>query len=256
MTYSIAMNIPRRCFLGSGDDYMDVEMGKMTWCEVKESIRNEKGVIVPIGALEEHGPHLPLITDTALAWGVAKLAAEKTGFLVMPPLFLGVCRTTRTFPGTISIGFVTLKRLTEDILEELASQGFKKIVLFSWHAGKSHSAALREAAFETKLRYKELDLYLIVSSELWSEVEKLLETKPFHAGELETSLMLVVQPELVKMDRAVEEYPTVPPYRIKTTGKPWMRSGVVGNATLASAEKGKELLEIIVDKLVDILESF
>lgn len=234
---------------------MDVEIGKMTWHEVEESIKNEKGVIVPIGALEEHGPHLPLITDTILAREVTKLAAEKTEFLVMPPLFLGVCRTTRTFPGTVSIRFATLKKLIEDILEELASQGFKKIVLFSWHAGRSHATALREAAFETKLRNKELDLYLIVSSELWSEARDFLKTKPFHAGELETSLMLVVQPELVRMDRAMREYPAIPPYRIKTTGKPWMQSGVMGDATVASAKKGKKLLEIIVGKLIDILES-
>ncbi|MFX0096948.1 MAG: creatininase family protein [Candidatus Hodarchaeota archaeon] len=235
---------------------MNIEIGNMTWNEVGESIRKSNGIIVPIGAFEEHGPHLPLITDAALAWNIAKLAAEKAKFLVMPSLFLGVCRTTRMFPGTVSLKFDTLKRLIEDILEELASQGFRKIILFSWHAGKSHIAALREAAFEMKLKKHDLDVYLIVSSELWNGAERILDTKPFHAGELETSLMLVLCPELVKMDKAVKEYPPIPPYRIKTTGKPWMQSGVMGDATMASEEKGKRILKLIVTKLVDVLESF
>ncbi|MHA1237862.1 MAG: creatininase family protein [Candidatus Odinarchaeia archaeon] len=235
---------------------MNVLLSDMSWCEVKELISKVNGVIFPVGSLEEHGPHLPLDTDTVLSLEIAKKAAQKANYVVAPPINFGVCRTTRGFPGTMSVGFNSLREFIKDLLVEAGSQGFKNIVVFSWHSGKSHSIALKEACYEVKSERPDFNIALIIGAELWPNLADMLETKPFHGGELETSLMLAVKPEAVRMDNLVEEYPEIPKYVIKTSGKPWLKSGVIGNAKAASRSKGERILKRLIEDLSRILTSF
>ncbi len=103
-------------------------------------------VIFPVGAVEEHGKHLPLCTDSIQAEYIALEVAKRTGSLVAPPIRYGICNAGRNFPGTLSIEFDSLYRITKDILSELSRNGFNRIIVLSGHAGSSHMTALKLAA--------------------------------------------------------------------------------------------------------------
>lgn len=121
-------------------------LDELTMPEIKDAVDKNSIIIIPIGSIEEHGPHLPLCTDSIQAEEVAENLAARLDILVAPPIRYGVCTTTRNFPGTISIKFETLRNLISEILSELVRHGFKRIILFSGHAGRSHMAALKVAA--------------------------------------------------------------------------------------------------------------
>ncbi|MGQ9721343.1 MAG: creatininase family protein [Candidatus Jordarchaeum sp.] len=226
----------------------------MTWLEVEEALKKTNSVIVPFGSVEEHGPHLPTSTDSDLCYAIVKKVAEGTNFLVAPIVNYGLCRSTREFPGTVSIGFETLKQLVKDILFELVNQGFSKIVLFSFHAGSTHLMALKEAAFDFSLENKSIKTFLVSSIDLaGQELLKVLETIPQHACELETSLMLFLKPETVQMEKVVEEYPSGPRFLVSPSGRDWMKTGVMGDPRKASAEKGEKIFNLMTKRLKEIL---
>lgn len=228
----------------------------MTWVEIEEALKRKNCVVIPFGSVEEHGPHLPISTDSDLCYAVVRAGAEGTDFLVAPMVNYGLCRSTREFPGTVSLSFDTLKQLAKDILFEFANQGFKKIVLFSFHAGSTHLIALREAAFEFALENKNAKVYMVSSVDLaGEEVLKTLDTFPHHAAELETSLMLFLKPEAVKMEKLVEEQPQAPPFLVTPSGRKWMKTGIMGDPRRASAEKGEKIFNLMAKKLREILTS-
>ncbi len=226
----------------------------MTWTEVEEALKNKNSVIVPFGSVEEHGPHLPTSTDSDLCYAIVKKGTEGTDFLVAPIVNYGLCRSTREFPGTVSLRFETLMQLVKDILFELVNQGFKKIVLFSFHAGSTHLTALKEAAFDFTLKNKNIKVFLVSSIDLaGEELLKVLETIPQHACELETSLMLFLRPETVEMEKAFEEYPSGPRFLVTPSGREWMKTGVMGDPRKASSEKGKKIFNLMTQRLREIL---
>ncbi|MHA1607515.1 MAG: creatininase family protein [Candidatus Freyarchaeota archaeon] len=233
---------------------MKVLLETMTWTEIEEAIKKAEGIIVPFGSVEEHGPHLPVSTDTIITLELVSKAAEETGFLVAPTLNYGVCRSTRSFPGTISLKFETLKQVTIDILSELVECGFKRIVLFSFHASNAHLTAIKEAAYSFTIRNRSVKVFFVSSLDFASEnIPKILETLPQHACEAETSLMLFLKPELVHMDKATDEVPQSPPFLVTPTGRPWMKTGVMGYPTKATKEKGEQLFTLMVNRLIEIL---
>ena len=121
-------------------------LDELSTVEAKESANAGTVVIFPVGAVEEHGKHLPLCTDSIQAEYVALEVARKTGCLVVPPLRYGICNAGRNFPGTLSIEFDSLYKISKDILSELARNGFNRIIVLSGHAGSSHMTALKLAA--------------------------------------------------------------------------------------------------------------
>ena len=117
----------------------------MTSVEFRKRVGPKSVVIWPIGAVEEHGPHLPLCTDSVQPEKVAEDVAKATGALIAPSLRFGNCGATSKFPGTLSLSFDSLRAIAYDVISELARNGFKKIVVLSGHAGRLHMAALRAA---------------------------------------------------------------------------------------------------------------
>ncbi len=233
---------------------MKYMLEEMTWVEIEEALKEKKPILVPFGSVEEHGPHLPISTDSDICYAIVKKGAEGTGFLVAPIVNYGLCRSTREFPGTVSLRFDTLKQLAKDIIFELASQGFKKIVFFSFHAGSTHLVTLKEAAFEFSLENKNVKVYLVSSMDLAVEdLLKILETAPQHACELETSLMLFLKPESVQMENAIEEYSSGTPFLVRPSGREWLKTGVMGDPRKASAEKGEKIFNLMTKRLREIL---
>ena len=151
-------------------------------------------VILPVGSLEEHGPHLPLGTDTFHALEVARRLARERPVAVAPPLFYGVCRSTREHPGTVSLRGDTLRALVLDLGREFYRQGFRNLVIISGHAGGIHMAALLEAGETLLAELAEIRVAVVNVLDLLREVlaqnPHLVRTKgDAHAGEVETAIM-------------------------------------------------------------------
>ena len=174
---------------------------------------HETGVcILPLGVLEKHSEHLPLGTDYLIGHRVACLAAEREPAVVFPPFYFGQIYEARCFPGTFTVAPGLLLELLQSVLDEIGRNGFKKIILFNAHGGNTHF--LRFLAQSQLWEQKPYTLYM-PTQWLSPEAEKqwvAMRSTDYggHACEEETSLVLGIHPELVKMDR-VPEQPGAPP---------------------------------------------
>ena len=232
---------------------------ELMWMTMEEARKEQKAqtpVIVPFGTVEQHGPHLPLSTDTLQASAVASLAAGISGAIVAPPVHYGQCSSTRNHPGTVTLSGDTLRALAGDIIRSLSGQGFKKIVLFSGHAGRIHMAALREAAEICIQSDSTLKLAVICDLDLIREVSvDLLDTAhDGHAGEIETSRMMHLHPNSVG-EPPDEEYPRLPAGRVVPDPENYWPGGVWGNPKAADAEKGRIIVERSAEALAEIVRS-
>lgn len=210
-------------------------------------------VIVPFGSIEEHSSHLPLSTDTITAYELSRAAGEKTEVLVAPPVYYGVCRSTKEHPGTISISAHILRKLTKEIIKGFVRQGCRRFVLFSGHAGTIHMAALKEAGEDlveenTIEKIAVLSILDLIDKDLGLETEN-----DSHAGELETSLMLYLRPQWVK-EPPKEDYPCFPKFLLVKEKRKYWPSGIWGNPQAASKEKGERFFHYLVKKLIKIVE--
>jgi creatinine amidohydrolase len=228
--------------------------------EAEEAAKRGKVVILPVGSVEEHGEHLPLCTDSIQPEYVAVEVAEKTGCLIAPPLRYGVCNSTRNFPGTISIGFDALHRITKDVLEEFIRNGFRRILVVSGHAGQSHMAALRLAAQEVIWNHEkegpENRPRIMVCSDYDFAYElkgKYFSEKDGHAGTIETSRVMAIRPDLVKM-KGKSSFPEPPRFEILAHPEDSFPSGVIGDPMVASREKGQLINDYVIENVVKLVK--
>jgi creatinine amidohydrolase len=225
-----------------------------------EGLTKTQTVLIPVGATEGHGAHLPLGTDSFQAIDVCHRLAERRAVFVAPPILYGVCRSTSQHHGTLSIRTETLKNLLIDIVEALYRQGLRNFVVLSGHAGGTHNATLLDAGECLMPLLPEAKIAVVTEYDLAVEEGKgLIETVgDSHAGEIEVSRMLSTRPHLVK-EGAVEAYPSFPKHILVRNKLHYWPSGVWGDPSKASAEKGREIEEIVVDaleRLVVDLEKF
>jgi creatinine amidohydrolase len=223
----------------------------------------ETGVcILPLGVLEKHSEHLPLGTDYLVGHRVACLAAEREPAVVFPPFYFGQIYEARCFPGTFTVAPSLLLELLQSVLDEIGRNGFKKIILFNAHGGNTH--LLRFLAQSQLWEQKPYTLYM-PTRWLSAEAENLwtaMRSTDFggHACEEETSLVLGIHPELVKMDR-VPERPAHPLGRMASlppthTGARWYADypdHYAGDARTATREKGQFLVNAMADNLAEYI---
>jgi creatinine amidohydrolase len=217
-------------------------------------------VILPVGSVEEHGPHLPLGTDTFHAMEVARRAAELRPVLVAPPFYYGLCRSTREHPGTVSISGDTLRALVAELGREFHRQGLSNLVIMSGHAGGTHMAALVEAGETLLAELPDLKVAVVNLLDLLREVvaarPELVKTKgDSHAGEVETALMLAAYPHLVE-GTAPAEWPTFPKYLLVRDKRRYWPGGVWGDPAPATASQGEAILQAETERLVELLDFF
>lgn len=227
---------------------------EMTMNEFAEGLKTTRTVFIPFGSVEEHGEHLPLSTDTIQAYEVGKKAALQIPLFVLPPVHYGSCRSTSCHPGTVSITTATLKALLKDIVRSLRSQGLRKFVVLTGHAGGSHRMALQDAGEELITEYTDIQMAVVTEYDLAKDVGKgLIETDgDAHAGEIETSRILHSHPHLVK-GRGEREFPSFPPGILVRDKRKYWPNGVWGDPSKASAEKGRIIEELVVTKLVALV---
>ncbi len=227
----------------------------ITMREFRKYLKQTKTIVFPFGTIEEHGSHLPLNTDALIINETLRLVAKQRKFFLAPLTYYGVCTTTKDHPGTISITPETLRFLSRDLIVEAYKKGLRNFLLISGHGGSLHMSALKETA---EMLVEELDgIKIAVFSPydlLWKELSQIAETpNDSHAGELETSMVLYLSPELVK-GRAPEEYPKIPrPFSVRDKVKHWP-GGVWGNPKKASREKGEKAVKLMVDSIAGVLD--
>ncbi len=240
-------------------------LGELTSPEAEERLRRTGLAILPVGSLEQHGPHLPLDTDS---WDAYHLSQEAVRLvkgekpLILPPIPYGVSYHHMGFAGTISISPPTLYNLICEIGESLRAQGIKKLLVVNGHGG--NEPALRAAA--QSLKQKVGLVLFIESGGLVAPLrEKLITTRnDVHAGEYETSTTLANREEMVRREKIPQpevKYPS--PYLEFSSPQrvSWgfdvgelSPQGVLGDPTKASKEKGEELWLSMIKALADLIE--
>jgi creatinine amidohydrolase len=226
-------------------------LDEMRWPEVGAELHKIQTVILPVGATEEHGPHLPLCTDTLEAVAVAKEVSERRGLFLAPALPYGVCRSTRGFPGTITVGHDALRAFALDLLLSLHDSGFGRVLVLTGHAGGQHMSALEQAcqrAVEKRnMRISLVSLFALIDP---AAVEARGDG---HAGEVETSMLMFLREDLVK-GKPEGYFPKRPRFLIKKDVRHLMGNGIMGDPSRASLEKGRAFFEMAVQGVIMALE--
>lgn len=242
-------------------------MANMTWYEFNER-KNKDVVILPVGSVEQHGPHLPLFTDTIISEGFANLLGDKVNGIVMPSINYGYKSQPASgggplFPGTIDLNGTTLINLVKDIIEELIRDGVRKIALVNSHF--ENQAFLFEA-IDLVSKNMPSDTKIIMMSwwDLISQdtIDKIFDEVEFpgwaleHAAITETSLILKFRPELVHMDRLIDEkIEEVPTYQVYPIPKDLVpQSGLLSIGRTSSAQKGEVIVEEALNKMIGIVK--
>lgn len=243
----------------------------LTWTDIQSMPDKENVVIIqPVGAIEQHGPHLPLIVDSAISMGVLGKALEKLDSHIrayaLPCLYYGKSNEHWGFPGTITISAQTLLSLLTEIAESLYLAGFRKLILMNSHGGQPQIMEI--AARDIHQQHQDFLVFPLFTWRVPHIAKELLTSEELeygiHAGDAETSILLSLLPEQVKMDKAVKEYPQGLPKDslLSMEGKlpfAWMtkeltQSGVMGDATTATKEKGDKLLDSVSDGWVQVIK--
>ncbi len=223
-----------------------------------EVLKTTPIAILPVGAVEVHGNHLPLCTDTLLAEGVAQKVCERLeNAVILPSIGYGQVWSLADFPGCINIPNDILAGMIAAIGESLHKSGVRKLAVINGHVG--NATAIKQAS---RMIYDKCDLktYCFTYPGAEEAIGRVCTSKRphktyFHACEIETSYMLYLAPEHVDMSRAISNYPAFPE-DFDVTPSPWsavMNTAVMGDATAASAEKGQAIIDAVVEKICRIL---
>jgi creatinine amidohydrolase len=230
---------------------MMLDAARCTWLEVRD--RASRGGLLAylaVGAVEQHGAHLPLQTDTVMSDGVARRLAEAEDGFLLPPLAFGDAWTTESFPGTISIRPETLQAMIEDIGLSLKKSGLAGLIIVNGHFGNRAPIGYAQRTLAERHAFPVLCLDYPGLEQVAKEI---CDSKPaapqfYHADEVETAFMLALAPDTVDMTKAAAEYPAFP----ANFGMEAMRlsefntSGVFGDPRPATAEKGERLIGHVV----------
>jgi creatinine amidohydrolase len=234
-------------------------LDEMTSPEFAALDRARTVLLVPVGIVEEHGPHLPLQTDGIQAvWTCEAVAARVPDAVVAPLVAHGNASSTRNFPGTFSLSFDAVRALFRDLYREAARQGLRKIVVVSGHAGGGHMRAIKLAAEEALAEAPDLKVLVLSDYDLLARVPGstvagvAIPEWDGHAGAVETSRMLAIAPGLVK-GRGAAHRVKFPPFRVEADAEKRFPTGVMGDPTIASEEIGHAANKIIVDALAPIV---
>ncbi len=238
-----------------------VRMAELAWPELGERLAGGGPVFLPCGSFEQHGPHLPMSVDMLVPAAIAEAVAARTGGLVAPALAHGYKSMPKTgggphFPGTINLDGATLTDLVRDVIRELYRHGARRVCAVvghyenQWFVTEGIDLVVRELGDPD---------FSVMRLEYWDFMprEVIEETFPGgfdnihleHAAVMETSLMMHLYPDQVRIDRIPDDPPAdFPPYDMWPARRDWVpSSGALTSAKAASAEKGRRIMESVVD---------
>ncbi len=241
---------------------------RLTWPEVRRASAEDRVALIPVGTLEDHGPHLPIDADVRLITEICRRAAEVASdeIVLLPTIPHGYSPHHMDFPGPITIGWDTFTKYCKDVGVSLAHHGFRRMLFLNGHG--SNQNLVEMAARLVMIDHPEVlaaAAFYLLSKEGVKAVEEIRESEfggMAHADELETSIYLHVDPDAVDMEKAVDEqgYPAGEnahlewwadgPLKLMPWWSSFSRTGVQGTPTVATAEKGKAFLDAAVAECV------
>lgn len=235
----------------------------MTWPAV-DALNRDTPVVIPTAALEQHGHHLPVFTDSILVGEVTRRAEAELAdqLLLAPVMWLGNSEHHLDFPGTMSAAPRTYLDLLVDMVENFIHHGFGRIVIVNGHGGNNVPA--QQALFEVRQEHRQRDDLLLLFSAYWAlggqphQADPSIEQQAMgHACEWETSMILALEPRLVGDYQDVEPVP--PSGSFDPASRAWTTrqrspNGHIGNPAIATAEKGETLLRVFTADVVNLLE--
>jgi creatinine amidohydrolase len=237
----------------------------MAWTEVHAAIEaGHDTVVVAFGATEQHGPHLPLSTDGLLGEHLARRVAARLDAFVAPTIKIGCSAHHLAFPGTLSLRDSTFHAVVADLVESLVLSGFRRIVLLPSHGGNFIPLAAAVARLE---EFEGVSIVALTDIEVLMQIALLgheqlgvpMTEGGLHAGEWETSMLLAVCPEVVRMDLAEPGYTGEPEAALQglfgTGVQEISANGVIGDPLRACAEHGEAYWERAVELAVEAVQA-
>jgi creatinine amidohydrolase len=215
-------------------------------------VRDAKIAILPVGSFEQHGPYLPLTTDTLVACAISQSIADGYPVLELSPLTITCSHEHKAWPGTVSISARTLHAVVNDVHQSLQNSGVDKLVLINGHGG---NYVLRNIIQEASVTGPYMALFPENAEWTTARVAAGMETsnhEDMHAGELETSILLHAYPEVVRTGYEGADHAVDDRRGLLTLGmEHYTQSGIIGRPSLASATKGKAALDSLVSSFAD-----
>ena len=223
-----------------------------TATSTEESERAASVAVLPVGSFEQHGAHLPLLTDTIVACAIAKAVAERYGLFLLPPVTISCSHEHAAWRGTVSISATTLAAVVVDIAASLHDSGIDQLAMINGHGG---NYALANVVQEANVAGQRMTLFPARAD--WDDARLaagLHSTahQDMHAGELEVSLLLHVAPEVVRDGFQHADHIADDRRHLLTRGmNGYTTSGVIGLPSHATAAKGKAVLDDLVRSFAD-----
>jgi creatinine amidohydrolase len=242
-----------------------------TWPQINDAVTEQRVVLVPVGAIEQHGPHLPVDMDNLAVETVCERAAQQRPDLLicMAPIHYGFNEHNMDFPGTISISPENFVNYCVDVGTSLGRQGFQRVIFVNGHGSNAHllESVARRATLESSAKCASLS-YWDLTKEAFNQVrESEFPGGISHACEYETSIYLHVRPEGVQMDLAVpgirkktkyffEDLLGGSPVRFTDWRSTQTSTGIGGDPTLATPAKGELIVDAAIAGIIDVAEDF
>jgi creatinine amidohydrolase len=243
---------------------------ELNWTQHEEMVKSGATVVMPFAAIEQHGPHNPVVVDTCLVTNVCLKAVEGLdNVLVTPTMWAGLSPHHMEFPGTLTFSLETYIAVIQDLVHSVADHGYEKVFLVNGHGG--NIAAIQTAALQLKHELG-IEIWMITYFKLGNEIAGKLRKSDIggmaHSGEYETAMMLHLRPDLVNMDAAEKNiWPRAHPLQnqdmhhggqlnvpadFTRDTKP---TGVSGDPTVATAENGAQFFEATSVRLRELIQT-
>ncbi len=242
-------------------------LSDMTWLEAKEAFVKAELAVIPVGSFEQHAPYMTFEVDSARAYGFAKLLGEKLypRVIVAPPITFGISHHHMKFPGTITLEHDTFFAVIRDVVRSLMKHGIKQFFLTNGHGGNNPSLEVMIVRLRHELGIKVAYAFISATGGEVTRNRSKTVSVDGHCGEGETSQAMYLAPHVVRPERIVPG--TVKGYPYKHLGRStgiaypsnWeelTENGALGDATAASAELGKQVIDAAQIKTSEFLVDF
>ena len=239
-----------------------MNLQESTWLQAEKALAATDLAIVPLGALEVYGPHLPMGSDGLVALEMSRRLAERTGALMTPLVPVGCSQSLMSFPATLSVESDALKAYLRGICQSLASHGIKRILFVNGHAGNvTLVGELSRELGAQGIKCAQVDWWVAVAKAAPNVTDT--PSPHSHAGEACTSVLLAVRPDLVDQGRITKEdarrglmgkYPEVIQYG--RSFREISTSGMTGDATTATKEKGEAMVALVLARVEAFLQEW
>jgi creatinine amidohydrolase len=241
------------------------ELARMTWRDAKAAFASARVALVPVGSTEQHGPHMTLDTDSAIAEAFARRIGEALGedAILCPTIRLGLSEHHLAFAGSLTLRAPTLIGLIEDVVLSLAYHGMKRVLLVNGHGGNQDALRLAaRAAGRDEVSEVAALMWAVLAADLIAE--RAATSYHSHACDIETSVALAIAPQVVLWDRVEPPSPPSPGvlaeprsrYDFPIPFEQWTANGAIGDPSRATKELGEEIVDLALSRAVEFARRF